>query len=343
MTAKQPHAGEYWQKEYTRVCVIGTMKNGLTVGETEFGTLISFLQIHDWQHLPDCDSFDWQPEVWPQYWTAINDITFAYCLRYAADKYCMIKRDGSRGPENIWYHVTSEGRTQLTKEQAEAFVDCPPRPVVCSMCGVNPVIHGTAGCKDCTEFALDSVRVPVESPDEYRILREDEQTVETDERMYPDGYRSWTAMTAMDGWESGITVKELRAKFVPWHNVVVRRKVVPPQESPDDWVTQDRVPVRLSDEIHWSGMASRWHKVSKQGDVFLNKLKHGSVTRDRGTLSVRCRRKDLPPVESPERVTVRLLGRRSGEVRWQELDELFDAHDREIKHDGDKFYVEVQP
>ena len=255
---KQPQAGEYWQKEYTRVCVIGTKKNRLTVGETECGTLIPFLPIHDWQHLPDCDSFDWQPEVWPkwyvhcdadwdwcveqykvdrirvhrvtgvedhpwvamystniadgtwikvteaealarvtpaevwpkwyvpksechysgyskhiayyrrdsknggitvhidgseftwndfdnehmktevteaealarvtpaevwpQYWTAINDITFAYCLRYAADKYCMIKRDGSRGPENTWYHVTSEGRTQLTKEQAEALL-----------------------------------------------------------------------------------------------------------------------------------------------------------------------------------------------------------------------------
>ena len=151
MTAKQPQAGEWWQKDGTRVCVIGTKKkNGLTIGEMQSGNLIPFLPVNDWQHLPDCDSFDWQPEVFTQ-----EELTASY--------------------------------------QAIPAADLPP----------------------------------VESPDEYRILREDEQTVATDERMYPDGYRSWTAMTAMDGYESGITVKALRAKFMSWHNVVVRRKVVP--------------------------------------------------------------------------------------------------------------------
>ena len=151
MTAKQPQAGEWWQKDGTRVCVIGTKKkNGLTIGEMQSGNLIPFLPVNDWQHLPDCDSFDWQPEVFTQ-----EELTASY--------------------------------------QAIPAADLPP----------------------------------VESPDEYRILREDEQTVATDERMYPDGYRSWTAMTAMDGYESGITVKALRAKFIGWHNVVVRRKVVP--------------------------------------------------------------------------------------------------------------------
>ena len=30
-------------------------------------------------------------------------------------------------------------------------------PVICSMCGLAPVIEGTAGCKDCTEFSMDAV------------------------------------------------------------------------------------------------------------------------------------------------------------------------------------------
>lgn len=147
---KQPQAGEWWQQlDGKKYLCIAANKQGETAWQVKDG---SFRLLHGdsywkyWQHLPDCDSWTWQPAA-----------------------------------------------------------DLPP----------------------------------VESPDEYRILREDEQTVATDERMYPDGYRTWTAMTAMDGWESGMTVKELRAKFVSWNSVVVRRKVVPPQPQPK------RVPVRL--------------------------------------------------------------------------------------------------
>ena len=212
---KQPQAGEWWQKDLTRLFIIGTKKNGLAVGETEFGTLIPFLKIHDWQHLPECDSFDWQPV-----------------------EFCVMCDDLS----------------------AKAH----------------------ARCNDCTEFALDAVRAPVESP--------------------------------------------------------------------DDWVTQDRVPVRLADEIQWSGMASLWHKISKQGDVFRNKLKHGSVTKDRGTLSVRCRRKDLPPVESPKRVPVRLWTHRNAlrgsSCRVIAQSRPIDDCNIEIHSDGNGgWYVEseVQP
>ena len=206
---KQPQAGEWWQKDDTRVCIVGTKKNGLTVGEMQSGTLIPFLPVHGWQHLPYCDSFEWQP------------VEF------------------------------------------------------CVMCGVNPVIPGTAGCKDCTEFALDAVRVPVESP--------------------------------------------------------------------DDWVTQDRVPPRHGiDQVQWSDWgSSRWIDAASGWQP--TEI-HGYRDEDDDTvLHVRCRRKELPPLPSPKRVSVRLIGRRSGDVRWQELDELCDAHDREIKHDGYKFYVEVQP
>ena len=120
---KQPQAGEWWQKDGTRVCVVGTKKNGLTVGEMQSGTLIPFMSIHDWQHLPDCDSFEWQPEVFPQYWTAKQtdsnrDAAFVE-LKQGGD-WVQHYRDGGE------YLITvvpfhKGGRTQLTKEQAEAL------------------------------------------------------------------------------------------------------------------------------------------------------------------------------------------------------------------------------
>ena len=81
MTAKQPQAGEWWQKDGTRVCVIGTKKkNGLTVGEMQSGNLISFLPKYGWQHLPDCDSWTWQLEVFTQ-----EELTASYQAIPAAD------------------------------------------------------------------------------------------------------------------------------------------------------------------------------------------------------------------------------------------------------------------
>ena len=61
-------------------------------------------------------------EVFPQYWTAVNDTAFAYCLRFAADEYRMIKLDGSSGPDCPWFPDSIRDRKQLTKEQAEALL-----------------------------------------------------------------------------------------------------------------------------------------------------------------------------------------------------------------------------
>ncbi len=124
-TTKQPQPGEYWQKEDTRVFVVGRKKNGVTVGETECGGIMVFLHIHGWQHLTDCDSFLWQPEVWPQYWSAINDVMYAYCERFEPNKYRMVKRDGTVMPDSPWHPNSGRDRTRLTKEQAEALLDNP--------------------------------------------------------------------------------------------------------------------------------------------------------------------------------------------------------------------------
>lgn len=76
-------------------------------------------------------------------------------------------------------------------------------------------------------------------------------------------------------------------------------------ESPDDWVTQDRVPARPGiDERQWvqyDGTALGWVPVKKIG---WSGMKHGDVIHgDR--LELRCRRKDLPPLpEQPKTETV---------------------------------------
>ena len=144
------------------------------------------------------------------------------------------------------------------------------------------------------------------------------------------------------------------------------------------WVTQDRVPARIGiDEYRYAEYAGgRWFPVHKNGG-WEKDWRHGDANHA-GTLDLRCRRKDLPqePVAtvadyekldehdcsvttlfthgtnepiSPfgdamaaptNRVAVRLIGRRSGEVRWQELDESFSVHDVIIQHDANSFFIE---
>ena len=79
---------------------------------------------------------------------------------------------------------------------------------------------------------------------------------------------------------------------------------VEPVESPDDWVTQDRVPPRHSiDQVQWSN----WHR-SKWVDAVgkWEGEQHGFIDKDdESTLRVRCRRKDLPPMPEPEKPKTR--------------------------------------
>jgi len=63
MSEKKPLAGEWWEKEGVRLLIVGTKRSGITVGEHECGSIDLFHHQYDWQHLPDCTGWDWQPEV----------------------------------------------------------------------------------------------------------------------------------------------------------------------------------------------------------------------------------------------------------------------------------------
>lgn len=79
-------------------------------------------------------------------------------------------------------------------------------------------------------------------------------------------------------------------------------------ESPDDWVTQDRVPARLGiDQECWSNWRhDAWSTVSKGQLCYAKGMKHGDIDHMEDKLSLRCRRKDLPPMPAKTRtVTLR--------------------------------------
>jgi hypothetical protein len=150
---------------------------------------------------PECDSFDWQPETFPQYWTAKN-CDVAFNRRDSADKTVRVMKDGR---EYRWAYSWEEripsDYTQLTEAEALALLDKPE-----------------------------------------------------------------------------------------------------PVESPDDWVVQDRVPVRIGiDEFAWF-----WHdkqslgpwRIASSAWAWDSYHRHGQNGVN-ATLHLRCRRKDLPPLPEP--------------------------------------------
>lgn len=107
MTAKQPQAGEWWQADDgSRARIIGVMIDGDVMYETKIGRAYNGgYDWSDWQHLPDCDSFEWKPEVSDpgEGW----DLLAAGTKIEVGDEYC--------APDGIWrpsgaigYHVRSE-------------------------------------------------------------------------------------------------------------------------------------------------------------------------------------------------------------------------------------------
>lgn len=82
---------------------------------------------------------------------------------------------------------------------------------------------------------------------------------------------------------------------------------VKPVEDPEEWVTQDRVPARTTDERRWVDVAdgsyyqpNNWVSVANAGTIrHFGNVRHGHI--EKGLrLELRCRRKDLPPLPDPK-------------------------------------------
>lgn len=123
MSDKKPLAGEWWEKEGVRLLVVGTKRSGITVGEHECGSIDLFHHQHDWRHLPDCTGWDWQPEVFPQWYEPFYDGKYAYILRTSETKMKRVRLDGSE-VETDWLEIDN-ARKRITQAEAESRIEKP--------------------------------------------------------------------------------------------------------------------------------------------------------------------------------------------------------------------------
>jgi len=117
-----------------------------------------------------------------------------------------------------------------------------------------------------------------------------------------------------------------------------------PVESPDDWVTQDRVLFRFGlDENRWTRNGKEKLPWSPRLLTSLNHM-HGAIDNAGDCYEVRCRRRDLPPLPqgTPKREYVRLWVNQSCGTAML-MDSSCDIKPKnmdELKHDGTGFYLE---
>jgi len=137
----------------------------------------------------------------------------------------------------------------------------------------------------------------------YRLLTDDEITLATDEREYINDFESdWLLLPQAHERMVGVTVAKVREE---WSGIVIRRKVEPPApvETPDDLVIQDRVPARNGIDFGFFAPCvtdNPPHPWLFRNGVIATSRKHGDKMSWGDTLNVYCKRKDLPPIESPD-------------------------------------------
>ena len=129
MTEKKPQTGEWWECDFTRVRIVGHRLDGVVITEAIGGFIGCIENEFGWKHLPDCDSFEWQPETFPQYWSTFGGIaSVAYVEQVSKKEFREVLKDGTVNPIARSGSYSADGRKRLTREQAEALVQ-KPEPV----------------------------------------------------------------------------------------------------------------------------------------------------------------------------------------------------------------------
>ena len=131
---KKPVAGEWWEIESGfRVRVIGRKLDGIFLCE-EMGGKVNRFDIKNahWKHLPDCDSFDWKPEVFPQYVVPksglFGGIGDGYCIRRTSPTdYEYVHANRIEPSSSKWgttesFDMKSGSWKYVTREEAEALL-----------------------------------------------------------------------------------------------------------------------------------------------------------------------------------------------------------------------------
>jgi hypothetical protein len=127
---KQPQPGQYWQTQdgKLRVYVHGVTKLGTVLVEISSGQWVDFdvnQMLADWQHLPDCDSFDWQPVQYPRYFETHNREDYAFLRQDSATDFVLVRYNGTGDEVTV---VTLANRAGLTEAEAMSRI-VPVKPV----------------------------------------------------------------------------------------------------------------------------------------------------------------------------------------------------------------------
>ena len=127
---KKPIAGEWWEcTDGFRLFVVGKKLNGSLLCQTDCGAIeVYAIGGDEWKHLPDCNGWNWKLEVFPQYWTTLDrdsklPESAAFVIRTNKINWNIVWKNGHEGicmgAVSKW---SPSGRTQITKEQAEALL-----------------------------------------------------------------------------------------------------------------------------------------------------------------------------------------------------------------------------
>lgn len=145
--SKSPQIGEWWDREGFRVLIVGRKLNGKVITETVGGFLGTMRDEEQWVHVPECDSFDWKPETFPQWYAKSCGGPYADCdhiMRTSKTTLCGVLADGTKTKEVPWekYHeefVVEGSWVPLTQAEAEARIK-------------KPEIVNLMNCQECGEF-----------------------------------------------------------------------------------------------------------------------------------------------------------------------------------------------
>lgn len=126
-------AGQWWTDkgsvaERHRLRICGLTWDGKRVivewndGKVSTLDLDYFLKFKE--HLPECTSFEWVPEVYPQYRETYQPEEFAFVRLDSPTQYTYVRRDGSELPKDnmgyAWNHISE--RNKLTEAEALAKI-----------------------------------------------------------------------------------------------------------------------------------------------------------------------------------------------------------------------------
>jgi len=228
------------------------------------------------EFLPDCDSFEWKPEVFPQYWTVIGAAKgiHAFIRLDSPQKLSSVDMKGYENYSDFQIHgkfsrkrMISEGRTELTKEEAESLVT--PLEVFPQYW---TTLDRESNRLEATAFVIRANKV------DWNLVMKN-----GDHGICMGGTSKWDPRE-----RTQLTKEQAEALLLP-------------KESPDDWVVQDRVPARAEIDRGHFGNKGRspedmWGFVSESVGVGEMHGHHGMV--------VYCRRKDLPETKAETRTVV---------------------------------------